>query len=363
MTLNIFSRLSGKKREQAAQLAAAAQQVLEIPGLPPNSLPYSTYDQMEQDTMVQTALTVKKLGVLAPQFRVEPANDSDGAKRRAEFVDSVFAEMDGSPWSVAYHAMDAFAKGWSVQELVWRQTAGTLILEAIRPKDPSMFGIEVDEFGKLTGLTLQVPGEPVVRLPRDKFVVFQNRARYGRSKGRSDLDAAWRHWVMKTQLISAWKQHLERFAMPTLVGRYQRGVPANEQVALLDALKNLATRNAVTFPNDIEVDTIGGAKEASNGFLDAIEFHNREIARAILGQTLTTDEGRRVGSLALGKVHLQVLLIQLESIRREIADLVMTEQVIRPLIEVNFGPGLVPKFVFESMAPTAFVTGVLDESE
>ncbi len=226
-----------------------------------------------------------------------------------------------------------------------------------------MFGVEVDAFGTLTGLTLQVPGEPAIRLPRDKFVVFQNRARYGRTKGRSDLDAAWRHWVMKSQLISAWKQHLERFAMPTLVGRSQRGVPSSEQSALLEALKTLASRSAVTFPNDIAVETIGGDKEASTGFLDAIEFHNREIARAILGQTLTTDEGRRVGSLALGKVHLQVLLIQLESVRREIADLVMTEQVIRPLVEVNFGPGLIPRFVFESMAPTAFVTGVLDGSE
>ena len=363
MIFKLFTRGQAKRREQAAQLATATQQLLEIPGIPPDALPYSTYDQMEQDTMVQTALTVKKLGVLAPQFAIKPADESDAAKQRAEFVSNVFEQMEGSPWSVAYHAMDAFAKGWSVQELVWKQAGEWLILEAIRPKDPSMFGVEVDAFGTLTGLTLQVPGEPAIRLPRDKFVVFQNRARYGRTKGRSDLDAAWRHWVMKSQLISAWKQHLERFAMPTHVGRYQRGVPSSEQSALLEALKNLASRSAVTFPNDIAVETIGGDKEASTGVLDAIEFHNREIARAILGQTLTTDEGRRVGSLALGKVHLQVLLIQLESVRREIADLVMTEQVIRPLVEVNFGPGLIPRFVFESMAPTAFVTGVLDGSE
>ncbi len=91
--------------------------------------------------------------------------------------------------------------------------------------------------------------------------------------------------------------------------------------------------------------------------MDALEFHNREMARSILGQTLTTDEGRRVGSLALGKVHLQVLLLQITAIRREIADSLMTEQIIRPLIEMNFGPGPIPRFEFENTQLEAFATG------
>ena len=94
--------------------------------------------------------------------------------------------------------------------------------------------------------------------------------------------------------------------------------------------------------------------------MEAIEFHNREIARSILGQTLTTDEGRRVGSLALGKVHLQVLILQLEAIRRDLADRVMTEQVIRPLIELNFGPENIPRFEFDPVPVEAFRSGRLE---
>ncbi|HMS55223.1 MAG TPA: hypothetical protein PKA27_07450, partial [Fimbriimonadaceae bacterium] len=90
MIFKLFTRGQAKRREQAAQLATATQQLLEIPGIPPDALPYSTYDQMEQDTMVQTALTVKKLGVLAPQFAIKPADESDAAKQRAEFVSNVF---------------------------------------------------------------------------------------------------------------------------------------------------------------------------------------------------------------------------------------------------------------------------------
>ena len=48
------------------------------------------------------------------------------------------------------------------------------------------------------------------------------------------------------------------------------------------------------------------------------------------------------------------------ALRRELADLVMTEQIIRPLIEFNFGPGLVPRFEFLEVTPDAFASGRLE---
>jgi phage gp29-like protein len=125
----------------------------------------------------------------------------------------------------------------------------------------------------------------------------------------------------------------------------------------LAALEELHQNTAILFPKEIEIDTLAGQREQSTGFIDALDFHNREIARSILGQTLTTDEGRRVGSLALGKVHLQVLLLQLEGLRKDLADVVMTEQVIRPMIELNFDPEKLPRFEFEPVPLSAFSTG------
>jgi phage gp29-like protein len=153
---------------------------------------------------------------------------------------------------------------------------------------------------------------------------------------------------------------LERFAMPTVFGKFESGLSAEQQAAMLATLEGLNRTTAFVFPSEFEVGTLGGQREPSTGFMESIEFHNREIARAILGQTLTTDEGRRVGSLALGKVHLQVLLLQLEGLRRELADVVMTEQVIRPMVELNFGPGDVPRFEFEPASLGAFANGAVD---
>jgi len=332
---------------------------LAIPGSG-QSLDPTIVGQMMNDAMVQTALTVKRLAVVAAPWRIEPGSESPEAAARASFVRDAFEQMEGSPAGILTHALDCFAHGWSIQELVYRFEAGRIWLQQVKPKDPHWFGQEFDAFGDLTGLILRLPGESEVRLPADRFVVLRNRPAPGDRVGQSDLAAALPHWQAKRQLLSAWKLHLEKFAMPTVLGRYQRGLPPDEQSAMLRALQDLQNNTAIVFPNEIEIDTLGGQREPSTGFVEAIEFHNREIARAILGQTLTTDEGRRVGSLALGKVHLQVLLLQVNAIRREIADTVMTEQVIRPLVELNFGPGPIPHFEFETASLDVFASGRLD---
>ncbi|MBX3110539.1 MAG: DUF935 family protein [Fimbriimonadaceae bacterium] len=318
----------------------------------------STYQAMLGDAMVQTAMTIKRKAVLAAEHRVTDDGTAEG-RRRADFVRTMFEQMDGSPLSILDNAMQAFVNGWSVQELVYALDGRHIVLKAVRSKDPENFGLEVDAFGAVTGLVLRTPGEPVRHLDTEKFVVFTNRPTYADPRGTSDLGAAYRHWRAKQDLLSAWKLHLSRFAMPTVLGKYQRGLPREEQEAVAEALRNLQDNVSVVFPSEIDISTLGGDPSASTGFQEAVEFHNREIARAILGQTLTTDEGRRVGSLALGKVHLQVLLLQTEALRKELADRVMTEQVVRPLVELNFGPGPVPRFEFDRSSQDAFATGRL----
>jgi hypothetical protein len=156
---------------------------------------------MQTDSMVQTALTVKKLGVLATAHRIEAPDDSPEAARRTQFVQENFARMEGSLDTILMGAMDAFAKGWSIQECVYEPDGEYLWLRSVQPKDPATFGVELDEFGAMVGLRLEVPGEPAQALPREKFIVYRHRASYGKPKGRSDLDAAYPHFRAKGALL------------------------------------------------------------------------------------------------------------------------------------------------------------------
>lgn len=350
--LKLFTRRKKTEQEIAPALTQSEQRSWRSPGPVSGTLPYHLYDQMERDGMVMAALTIKKQAVLAHSWKIVGED-----KERVAFIKEVFQQMEGSPRNILFQAMDAFAKGWSVQEINYKMHKGKLMISSVRSKDISQFGLKTDRFGRTTGLLLQIPGETEEALPLDKFVVFSYRRSYGRLKGQSDLDGAYRHWQAKNTLLTAWRIHLERHASPTMLGRYQRGLSPDEQSKLLGSLNQMADATAIVFPDEVEVTSLEVGRGQSQGFMDAIDFHNREMARVILGQTLTTDEGRRVGSLALGKVHLQVLMLQVNAIRQELADTVMTEQVIRPLIELNFGEGEIPRFEFEPIQIEAFTSG------
>lgn len=346
------------RKELAPSLTEWDRRSLATPGSS-TALSLASQSLAERDSMVQTALTLKRLGVLAAPSRIVPASESPRARQRAEFVERAFNRMAGSPNTILDAAMDAFLRGWSVQELVFESDREAIWLAAVRPKDPDLFGLEMSRYGEISDLRLEVPGEPAQTLPRAKFVVHRHRADYRNPRGRSDLAVAMPHIEAKRDLVAAWKLHLERFASPTMLGAFETSVSAADRQAVLSALNEMARVNAIVHPREITVSKVGGEREASAGYIDAIDFHNREIARAILGQTLTTDEGRRMGSLALGKVHLQVFVLQLTALRKELADTVITEQVIRPLVELNFGPGDIPRFEFETAPVEAFTSGLL----
>lgn len=318
---------------------------------------FRIYEEMLNDPLVRSAITVKKLGALAVPWQLE----SGGNSRNDEFIAAMFEEMEGSPGGVLYDALDAVAKGYAVMEKILDiglpGFADGVWIRCVKPKDPSMFGFDVDEFLNIKSLVLHVPGEGGQELPPDKFVVYAYNRRYAQPHGESDLKSAYRHWRIKRELIEQWNAHLEKYASPAIVGKFPRGLSEEDQTQLLDALDKVQRQSALVHPDDVEVSLLDGRRSSESGYLEAIDYHNREIARSILGQTLTTEDSRKIGSLALGKVHLQVLIMQLNGLRRDIAERVMNEQIIRPTIDLNFGPGGYPKFVFDEPELDVFRTG------
>lgn len=317
----------------------------------PNPNRPELFAEMAKDSMVQTSLTIKTLGVLASGWKVT------GATEQADFVREAFSRMQGSVHTVLQNAMDAFVHGWSIQEIAYQGDAGKWWIQAVKPKDPRHFSLEIDEFETTKSIKLNLPGEPEMSFAPDRFVIYRHRPGYGRPYGQSDLEAAVPNYREKKRLMEAWRLHLEKFASPTLLAKFGKGATSEDQSAMLRSLEALAKNSAIVFPDEFEVSPLGDRNNASQGFMDAIDFHNREITRAIVGQTLTTSEGTRVGSLAMGRVHLQVFLLQLEAIRRDLADTVMNEQIIKPLVALNFGDVEMPKFEFEPTPLSVFVTG------
>jgi len=53
------------------------------------------------------------------------------------YSEEAFSRMEGSPLTILSGSMDAFAKGWSIQESVFEAAAKRIWLRSIRPKNPA----------------------------------------------------------------------------------------------------------------------------------------------------------------------------------------------------------------------------------
>ena len=298
------------------------------------------YDEMQKDSQVRSCLNTKKFAVLSKGWDVQPASDDPADLEAARFVKFCLEDMRGSVQDMLFKVLDALAKGFSICEINFKIVqegpyAGMVGLDSIKSKDPAAFGFDMDEFLNIRGLIMMAPGLKT-DLPVDKFIIYTYMPSYELPHGQSDLRAAYKHWWSQEVILKFYNMYLEKFGMPTAKGSYRRGMPKQQQDQLLRVLDKIQQETAIVVPEDVAIELLEAQRGGDAGYLDAIEFHNKQIAKAILGQTLTSDEGSRVGSLAMAKVHLDILGFYLDKLKRDLEETVMREQVIRPLVDFNF---------------------------
>ena len=96
-------------------------------------------------------------------------------------------------------------------------------------------------------------------------------------------------------------------------------------------------------PENVKYELVSVTAPVFDGFLNAIRYHNEQIALNINANTLTTGAGQN--SLALGQVHQDTGQTVYDFLRRDLEG-VVNAQIIRRLCLLNFGqcdPALLPR--------------------
>ncbi|MFQ5818134.1 MAG: DUF935 family protein, partial [Terriglobia bacterium] len=166
------------------------------------------------------------------------------------------------------------------------------------------------------------------------------RPRHGNRRGRPLLRRVfWPSWF-KRQDLKFWLKFIEK-GTGSIVVRYPAGSTDADKQRALEAAEAINEETAVAIPENFQI--VSELLEASRAgstdvFLTlADQLCNNEIARVILGQTLTQRGSEGGGSRALGEVHQQV---RFEKIAADARDLmaVVNDQLLRWLFLFNFGP-------------------------
>lgn len=360
----------------------------------PDSVSIFTYQRMvETDETVGAAVDLLALSVVGRLG--EYAHPS---QEIAEFVKAAFAAMRGSMRSLAAEIMSAKWAGFSVSEICY--ALGTMggrpivAWDAVKTLPPATIAFEVDDRGEITddgivqferplrrssGWMLQnvrVPDQlaglgnapwpqrfgelfgEFNRIPRRKVIHYASGTpNFGNPYGRSPLRRAYKSWLMKDVILRMLLTALDRKGTPLIVGRApesqvviygpngepvldSNGDPktASAQVLMSRALSNLHQDSAIVIGGDKEETSIDKVEfgQAGSEFIEALQYLNRAIIHSMLLPSLIMGEGQRSGSLALGKAHLDTFKTVIDHELESLTD-ILIEQLIRPLIVLNFG--------------------------
>ena len=327
----------------------------------------SLYHKMGMDEQVKAALHLKRISILNHDWEVLNPDGSPDLKETNEhvhFVKDALREIDGSFYKVAYNMLSALQYGFSVTEKVYEENLnpewpGKVFLRTLRTRDPASLRFKQDTFGNVQSVIQEVhrgteAGEIVV--PMEKVAIYSYMGQFGNPYGTSDLEAAFRPWWAKDTAYKYLSMLLERYGIPPLFALFNAHRYTDSQVGeLQDILENIQAATSGTIPragkDDLELwqPEVGLSRQSAQLFIDSIRKYDEDLARALLLPTmmgLTPDSN--VGSMARSTVHFDVFMVVVDGIRKEFEEVVINEQIIKPLVALNYDlkPDEYPVFRF-----------------
>ncbi len=369
-------------REEMTAWDAAFQRAFRLPPYHPDDLlttrGIDIYDRMMTDAQVRASINVKRFAILARPWQIFPAirdrahPDFAAACEARDFVEDALRSLRGPDGSLRefrhtlFEMMSAFYRGFALAEMVWRveergRWRGRYLLTALKFKNPRQIGFELDPFLNVEAVTSWTPTGGLQTLPRHKCLLYVYNQRDELPYGDSDLRAVYRHWYSKTKIIEFWNLRLQRFGIPFAYANAPTGSETGAK--LLEVLRELQQDSSAVFPPNVHPQLLETHGDGGGPFLSALEWHNQQIAIGILLQTLTSGEGLRAGSMALGRVHFDILLFALQCMKQDV-EATVNAQIVRPLVDYNFDHGLYPQFSLgnlneKDIAPLAQAMDVL----
>ena len=192
---------------------------------------------------------------------------------------------------------------WTLNERLWN-------IADLVGKPPEWFHFDEQNLLRLRTKGSLIKGTPVGHQAMPyKFMVPRHKASYKNPYGKAVLALCFWPVAFKKGGIKFWLKLIEKYGIPFLVGKQPRGSSDKAANTLLDMLEHMVQDAVAVIPDDSSVEILGqGAGTASGDLFERhVRYHDASIAKAVLGQTLTSSSGDDgAGSYALGNVHLQV---------------------------------------------------------
>jgi len=307
---------------------------------------YSIFDEMREDEQINATLTLKKFFIINGKWTIESEDEEVKAFLEMNlnyYLDEMFEKK-------LLNILSCLDYGFSLTEKVFTfkdipEFGKKIILKTLKTRAPHTFEFHQNDKGDVETVIQDYKGQDLPLNP-EKFIHYPYQKEFDNAYGKSELNrGVYRAWWSKNAIIKFWNMYLERFGMPTVIGKYPQNLESQKS-NFLRSLKNLQAKSACTMPEDVTVEFLE-AKGGQDSYEKAIDKYNTMIARKMLIPDLMGFSGSETGggSFALGKEQFQLFYNNIEHETRNLERLV-NKEIIKPLTMWNFGSNYSAEFKF-----------------
>ena len=301
----------------------------------------TVYKQLLSDAHVWSCYQSRKSGVLSCEWEIrESATGGARPNKQAyQMISDMMAELD--VYQINTDMLDAPFYGMSPIEVIWNVDNSKWLPERIVGKPPEWFMFDPENNLRFKSIDDMIEGEEI---PSYKFLLPRHHASYQNPYGERVLSRCFWPVTFKKGGFKFWSIFTEKFGMPWIIGKVPRSTNETERSALLANLVSMV-QDAVAVINDdesVDITEASGKKASADIYDKLIEAGNKEISKAIQGQTASTEgtPGK------LGDEHAQIATK--EDITDSDKQMVCSSwnQLFRWITELNFTGANPPEFIF-----------------
>lgn len=228
------------------------------------------YEQVLSDPEVKSTFSQRQSAVVQCEWRVDAGGDKRKDKQAAEWLQK---QLQKNTWDNTTEKMlFGVHYGYAVAELIYGIDEGKVGIQAIKVRNRRRF-----RYGKDGDLRLLTQSQMTEGIPCERPYFWDFCCGADNDDEPYGLGLAhWNYWpvLFKRNGIKFWMIFLEKFGMPTGVGKYDAEATPTEKAALLSATRAIQTDAGIIIPKGMELDLLEAAR---SGTADYKSLHDLSL--------------------------------------------------------------------------------------
>lgn len=308
------------------------------------------WDAILDDPTCKAAFQQRQLAVVSKPWEVEPGDDSALAQQAADHIRD---QLKNVPWDrICEKMLFSLWYGYGVAEALFDYGEdGKVKLSNVLVPDRKWFA-----FTNAGELRLRSAEQEQEALPPNKFWTIRSGASHDFAHYGVGL-AHWCYWPVwfKKNAIKFWAIYLEKFGMPTVLGKFPTGSDTTVQDNLLNAAAEVGRSAAVIVPIDTELELMDGGRTSDSTYSQFCNQMDDALMRVILSQTGTSKSEAQ----GLGGSQSDVMKDVRDEVVASDSDLLhesFNGSIVTWLTRWNFGPNCPLPRVYRNLEPEEDLT-------